>query len=111
MNHILIESKQGKVQADLVRSLLVSAPLWASGLAFLTVLFSASEIADPHGLKFVALSLAVIGIATFAAFRMMTNEIERTQALHSAMCRLMQLRAKRQQSLRAVHRTSSAKTA
>lgn len=92
---ISLPHAQSFVSPKVFRAIMLSAPLWASGVLFLGVMFSIANDASMGSLQFVALSLVIVVVATMAALRVMDYEVERANMLRSPEYRRMKLRSKR----------------
>ncbi len=95
MKNFFITGYQNTVHPRLGHALILAAPLWASGLVFLAVLFAVTNHGDFYSLQFVALSLGIVMVATMTAFRVMDRDMQFADAQRSPEYRRLKLRSKR----------------
>lgn len=74
---------------------ILAAPLWASGLVFIAVLFAITKHGEFFSLQFLAMSVAIVLGSTVAALRVMDHDLQHANALHAREHCSMKLRSKR----------------
>jgi hypothetical protein len=77
------------------RAVILAAPLWASGLVFLAVLFAIAKHGEFFSLQFLAMSVAIVFGSTVAAWRVMDHDLQPVGAPQIAEHRRMKMRARR----------------
>ncbi len=95
MKSFFVTGYQNTIHPKLGHAFILAAPLWASGLAFLAVLFAVTQHGGYYSLQFVALSLVIVMVATMAAFRVMDRDMQCADAQRSPEYRRMKLRSRR----------------
>lgn len=99
-NPSIVQSVHNENVGSVVQALLLSAPLWASGLAFLAAVFSEAGVERHQGLKFLALALVVVSVSALAAFAVMESERRRARNFHALVYRQTKHRALRSRDAR-----------
>jgi len=101
MKNASAEIQTQKKYARIERAFFLSMPLWASGIAFLAVLFVISGKGHFHSVPFMAAALSVLVLSVIAALHVMDKDLQHAKALqHSPEYRRMQLRARRLRNVR-----------
>jgi hypothetical protein len=74
---------------------ILAAPLWASGLVFLAVLFAITKHGQFFSLQFLAMSVAIVLGSTLAALRVMDRDLQNADAQHARGHLRLKLRSRR----------------
>jgi len=86
MKSLSIAGHQTSERVNIASAAILSAPLWASGLVFLAVLFAITRHGHFYSLQFLAMAVGIVVVSTVAALRVMDRNAQRLR---------MQLRSKR----------------
>jgi hypothetical protein len=95
MNTISISACRNGGRAHIGHAAILAAPLWASGLVFLAVLFAITKHGQFFSLQFLAMSVAIVFGTTVAALRVMDRDLHCAQVRSTPEYRRMKSRARR----------------
>lgn len=95
MDTISINAREASERPHIGHAAILAAPLWASGLVFLALLFAMTKHGQFFSLQFLAMSVAIVFSATVAALRVMDRDLHRARVQRSPEYRRMKLRARR----------------
>lgn len=74
---------------------ILAAPLWASGLVFLAVLFAMTRHGEFFSLQFVAMAVAMVVGATVLALRVMDRDLQHARRQHAREHHSLKMRSRR----------------
>ncbi|GEM_PF-4688525 len=95
MKNIAVADHQASARPGIGYAAILAAPLWASGLVFLAVLFAISRHGAFFSLQFLALSVAIVLGSTVAALRVMDRDAQHAGQRHACEHRSLKMRARR----------------
>lgn len=102
MNNVPTTSHQVNARSSIRHAAILAAPLWASGLVFLAVLFAITKHGEFFSLQFLAMSVVIVFGSTIAALRVMDRDLQRANVPRSPEYRRMKMRSKRLHSARLI---------
>lgn len=91
MENILTTGHARNTRHVVRHAAILAAPLWASGLVFLALLFAIARHGDFCSLQFLALSVVMVLTSTVVALRVMDRDLLQ----HARKYRRMKLRSRR----------------
>lgn len=82
MKNVPAITQQDNVRPRIEHAAILAAPLWASGLVFVAVLFAIARHGEFFSLQFLAVSVAIVIGATLAALRVMDQDLQHARRQH-----------------------------
>lgn len=82
MKNVPATALSGDVNPRFAHAAILAAPLWASGLVFLAVLFAITRHGEFFSLQFLAMAVAMVIGATVLALHVMDRDLHRARRQH-----------------------------